>query len=132
MEFILHFKPLISLFLNITPDHLDRYETMEEYKSAKLKMIQNQSSDDMIVFNADDPCFENRFDEYPSTIIPFSLYKKENVIFCVNQSKIYTQENDKLIYLNEIALLGKHNLSNLLAAATVAHFMQIPNKHFEK
>ena len=132
MEFILHFKPLISLFLNITPDHLDRYETMEEYESAKLQMIQNQSSDDMIVFNADDPCFENRFDEYPSTIIPFSLYKKENVIFSVNQSKIYTQENDKLIYLNEIALPGKHNLSNLLAAATVAHFMQIPNKHIEK
>ena len=132
MEFILHFKPYISLLLNITPDHLDRYESMEEYKSAKFNMIQNQSSDDMIIFNADDPSFDNQFDGYPPVKISFSLYKKENAIFSVNQSKIYTKENDKLIYLNEIALAGKHNLSNLLAAATVAHFMHIPNKHIEK
>ena len=54
LEHIISFKPFISVFLNITPDHLDRYSNMQEYVNAKLKMIKNQTTEEHIVFNLDD------------------------------------------------------------------------------
>ena len=54
LEHIISFKPFISVFLNITPDHLDRYLNMEEYVNAKLNMIMNQTEKEHIIFNLDD------------------------------------------------------------------------------
>ena len=89
MEFLQHFRPYISVFLNISPDHLDRYDSMEDYISAKLKMTQNQTAEDIIIFNGDDPNFDDRFNNQSPVKIPFSLSKMEKTIFSVNQTKIY-------------------------------------------
>jgi len=132
MEFLQHFRPYISVFLNISPDHLDRYNSMEDYISAKLKMTQNQTAEDIIIFNGDDPNFDDRFNNQSPVKIPFSLSKMEKTIFSVNQTKIYTKEKENLIYLDEIALRGKHNLSNLLAASTAAHLLHVPNRCIQK
>ena len=128
MEFIEHFKPYIAIFLNITPDHLNRYPSMEEYINAKMNMWSQQTTEDFIVYNADDTILVEEIAESTSRKIAFGLGHHPEAIFQPNRTKIYTEEYATLIELNQLALPGKHNLANALAAATAAHLMGIPNK----
>ena len=128
MEFIVHFKPFISIFLNITPDHLDRYNSMKEYTAAKMNMCSNQSKDDFIVYNVEDNILVEEIAESTSRKIAFGLNYHPEAIFQPNRTKIYTQEHATLIQMEDISLPGKHNLSNALAAATAANIIGIPNK----
>lgn len=125
MEFIQHFKPFISLFLNLSPDHLNRYEDMDDYVSAKMNMWSNQTQDDFLVFNADDDLLAKRIAPANAKKIPFSLKSDKNVLFKLNATKIYDKEHATLINLDDIALPGKHNLSNYLGAATAATLLGI-------
>jgi len=125
MDFIQHFKPFISLFLNLSPDHLNRYEDMDDYVSAKMNMWSNQTQDDFLVFNADDDLLAKRIAPANAKKIPFSLKSDTNVLFKLNATKIYDQEHATLINLDDIALPGKHNLSNYLGAATAATLLGI-------
>jgi UDP-N-acetylmuramoylalanine--D-glutamate ligase len=125
MEFIQHFKPYISLFLNLTPDHLNRYDDMDDYVSAKMNMWSNQTHDDFLVFNADDEMLSERIAPAQATKIPFSLKSDSHVLFKLNDTKIYDKEHATLIKLDEIALPGKHNLSNYLGSATSASLLGI-------
>ena len=128
MEFITHFKPYIAIFLNITPDHLNRYPSMKEYIAAKMKMWSRQTAEDFIVYNADDTILVEEIAESTSRKIAFGLDHHPEAIFQPNRTKIYTEEHATLIEMNQLALPGKHNLANALAAATAAHLMGIPNK----
>lgn len=125
MEFIQHFKPIISLFLNLSPDHLNRYEDMDDYVSAKMNMWSNQTQDDFLVFNADDDQLAKRIAPANAKKISFSLKSDKNVLFKLNATKIYDKEHATLINLDDIALPGKHNLSNYLGAATAATLLGI-------
>ena len=127
MEQIIHFKPLISVFLNIAPDHLDRYPSIEEYIQAKLNMVKNQNENDHIIFNADDSVLCKKFNGVPSKTHSFSLAGKGDALFTMNATKIYDEEHATLIQLDKLALLGRHNLANALAAATAARLMGVPN-----
>jgi len=128
MEFIEHFKPYIAIFLNITPDHLNRYPSMKEYIAAKMKMWSRQTAEDFIVYNADDTILVEEIAESTSRKIAFGLGHHPKAIFQPNRTKIYTEEHATLIEMNQLALPGKHNLANALAAATAAHLMGVPNK----
>jgi len=128
MEFIEHFKPYISIFLNITPDHLNRYPSMKEYIAAKMNMWSRQTAEDFIVYNADDTILVEEIAESTSRKIAFGLDHHPEAIFQPNRTKIYTEEHATLIEMNQLSLPGKHNLANALAAATAAHLMGIPNK----
>jgi len=128
MEFIEHFKPYIAIFLNITPDHLNRYPSMKEYIAAKMKMWSRQTAEDFIVYNADDTILVEEIAESTSRKIAFGLGHHSKAIFQPNRTKIYTEEHATLIEMNQLALPGKHNLANALAAATAAHLMGVPNK----
>ena len=128
MEFITHFKPYIAILLNITPDHLNRYPSMKEYIAAKMKMWSRQTAKDFIVYNADDTILVEEIAESTSRKIAFGLGHHPEAIFQPNRTKIYTEEHATLIEMNQLALPGKHNLANALAAATAAHLMGIPNK----
>ena len=128
MEFITHFKPYISILLNITPDHLNRYPSMKEYIAAKMKMWSRQTAKDFIVYNADDTILVEEIAESTSRKIAFGLGHHPEAIFQPNRTKIYTEEHATLIEMNQLALPGKHNLANALAAATAAHLMGVPNK----
>ena len=121
MEFIIHFKPYISILLNITPDHLNRYQSMKEYISAKMNMWSNQTKNDFIVYNAKDNVLVEEIAESTSRNIAFGLDYHPEAIFQPNKTKIYTPEQDTLIKMDEISLPGKHNLSNALATLTAAH-----------
>ena len=127
MEFIIHFKPFISILLNITPDHLNRYTSMKEYIAAKMNMWSNQTKEDFIVYNANDNILVEEIAESTSKKIAFGLNYHPEAIFQPNRTKIYTHEHATLIQMDDITLPGKHNLSNVLAAATAAHIIGIPN-----
>ena len=128
MEFITHFKPYIAILLNITPDHLNRYPSMKEYIAAKMKMWSRQTAEDFIVYNADDTILVEEIAESTSRKIAFGLGHHPEAIFQPNRTKIYTEEHATLIEMNQLALPGKHNLANALAAATAAHLMGVPNE----
>ena len=128
MEFIEHFKPYIAIFLNITPDHLNRYPSMKEYIAAKMNMWSRQTAEDFIVYNADDTILVEEIAESASRKIAFGLGHHPKAVFQPNRTKIYTEEHATLIEMNQLALPGKHNLANALAAATAAHLMGVPNK----
>lgn len=125
MEFILHFKPYIALFLNLSPDHLNRYKDMDDYVSAKMNMWSNQTKDDFLVFNGDDDLLAKRIAPAKAKKIPFSLQSDPKSLFKLNATKIYDQKHATLINLDDIALPGKHNLSNYLGAATAATLLGI-------
>ncbi len=127
MEHIIHFKPFISIFLNITPDHLDRYASMDDYIKAKLNMIQNQDQSDHIVYNFDDPILNTKFDGVQPQTHGFSLLGTGETLFTMNATKIYDEAHATLIQLNQLALPGRHNLANALAAATAAKVLGVPN-----
>ena len=128
MEFIEHFKPYIAILLNITPDHLNRYPSMKEYIAAKMNMWSRQTAEDFIVYNADDNILVEEIAESISRKIAFGLRHHPEAIFQPNRTKIYTKEHATLIEMDQLALPGKHNLANALAAATAAHLMGVPNK----
>lgn len=125
MEFILHFKPYIALFLNLSPDHLNRYKDMDDYVSAKMNMWSNQTKDDFLVFNGDDDLLAKRIAPANAKKFPFSLQSDPKSLFKLNATKIYDQKHATLINLDDIALPGKHNLSNYLGAATAATLLGI-------
>ena len=124
LEFINQFRPLISVFLNISPDHLDRHRNMDEYIKTKLKMASNSKDDDKIVYNEDDDIFRDEFRDHNPNAIPFSI-KNKTKFFSVNKTKIYDERNEPFFSLDEILLKGKHNLSNLIASATVARILNV-------
>ena len=128
MEFIVHFKPFVSIFLNITPDHLNRYNSMKEYLAAKMNMWSNQSKDDFIVYNVEDNILVEEIAESTSRKIAFGLNYHPEAIFQPNRTKIYTQEHATLIQMDEILIPGQHNLLNSLAAATAANLIGIANQ----
>ena len=127
LEFIEQFRAMICVYLNISPDHLDRHENMDKYLKIKLKMIKNHKKDDTVVYNNDDPILDVAFNDYLLEKIPFSI-SNQTPFFGVNETKIYNENNEPYVFIVDIILKGKHNISNLLASATVAKLMNVDDK----
>lgn len=125
LEFIDTFHPFISIFLNISPDHLDRHKNFQNYLSAKLKLVENQTESDYIIFNADDPILAKELGRLNSHIVTFSPTEKTDNLFCIKDKKIINKEYATLIQLEKVGLPGQHNLYNLLGAASGAHCLGI-------
>lgn len=104
LETTKEFKPFISILLNIQPDHLERHKTMAEYIKQKAKIFQNQTGDDYLVYNIDDPQVAKMVKTAKAKLVPFSKSKKGIVTLDPSGIKIP----------------GRHNLENALAAAMAA------------
>lgn len=125
-----NFKPKIAVITNIVPDHLDRYDyKFENYIASKFRIVQNQTKDDYLIYDADDEVISEYLKKHPiqSTLLPFSLTKKvENGAYLDNDNIIITINNNKIIMpAKNIALDGKHNTKNAMAASTVSHLLKI-------
>ena len=131
MEFIRHFHPKISVFLNITPDHLDRHASMEEYISAKMAMCRNQNDSDTIIYNSDDPILTERLKHVPAKIKTFGMKTNPHHLFRVNAVNIYDETDNIFLKFDEITLPGPHNLANLIAAAIAAKIMSVPDDRIQ-
>ena len=130
LDDIYDFKPHIAVILNISPDHLDRYDyKFENYIASKFRIAENQTKADYLIYDADDEVLVSWLKSHPvkSTLLPFSLNKKvENGAYLENENIIITIDNNKIIMpTNNLALEGKHNVKNAMAASTVAHLLKI-------
>jgi UDP-N-acetylmuramoylalanine--D-glutamate ligase len=118
LELIDTFRPDISVFLNLTPDHLDRHYTLESYGAAKARIFENQTEADSAVLNADDPATT----EYaPSKPRVFWFSRKQRVAqgaFVRKDEIVFRHDgkDDPVLKLQDISLAGAHNVENVLAA----------------
>ena len=119
LELIEAFRPNISLFLNLTPDHLDRHRSMETYGGAKARIFENQTEEDAAILNADDPGV-TRYAPGGPRVYWFS--RKQRVAegsYLHGDNIIFRHEGaeETILTRAEIPLVGAHNLENVLAAA---------------
>ncbi|MEM5538776.1 UDP-N-acetylmuramoyl-L-alanine--D-glutamate ligase [Olleya sp. AS48] len=126
----INFKPNIAVITNIVPDHLDRYDyKFENYIASKFKITQNQTKEDYLIYDADDEVILQYINNnnIQATLLPFSLTKTiENGAYLDQDNIIITIDNNQIIMpTKNIALEGKHNTKNAMAASTVAHLLQI-------
>ncbi|WDV44181.1 UDP-N-acetylmuramoyl-L-alanine--D-glutamate ligase [Clostridiaceae bacterium M8S5] len=122
------FKPKISVFTNITPDHLKWHGSFENYMNAKKKIYANQDLYDYTVLNYDDKLLRNISDEINSNIIYFSTEEKiANGIYVDGNDIIVNIDghSKKLMKCNDIRIIGKHNLENSLAAIAVSWILGV-------
>ena len=132
MEFIEHFHPFISIFLNVSPDHLDRHKTFDNYLNAKLRLAENQTEGDFIIYNSDDQLLIRALKDHEAKKITFSPKYSETGFYNVNNSNIINKEYATLTQLENIGLPGQHNIYNLLAAASGAHCLGIQDAKIAK
>ncbi|MGV8905353.1 MAG: UDP-N-acetylmuramoyl-L-alanine--D-glutamate ligase [Acetobacterium sp.] len=125
LETIDIFRPKIAALLNLTPDHLDRHLTMENYLKAKARIFENQKLEDLLVLNADDPLVCGLAEKAISRKAAFSYKKVLDLgAWCLN-GEIYINDGKQTIFVcceDELGIVGPHNTMNALAALTMAYF----------
>lgn len=132
LDDIQNFKPHIAMVLNLSPDHLDRYEyTYQKYIDAKFTITKNQDPKDYFIYNEDDPMTTNWFQNHNTKAqkLPFSLNKKiENGAFSDHENINFHINSDTFkMKINELALTGKHNIANSMAAGIAGKLSKIKN-----
>ncbi len=130
------FRANIAILLNITPDHLDRYQNcMQNYVDAKLRIIRNQTSDDAFIYWNDDPVIRQELDKYDIKAVqyPFSELKEKGSIGYIEEGEYkiekptpFNMEQEKL------SLTGKHNIYNSLAAGIASNISGIKKEVIRK
>ena len=123
------FRANIAILLNITPDHLDRYDNdMQKYTDAKMRIVQNQTEEDAFIYWNDDPIISRELRKYgiKAKLCPFSILKKEGMIgyiadgqYVIEYPTPFNMEQESL------SLRGKHNMYNSLAAGIAARISGI-------
>ena len=122
LETIQKFKPWISVLLNVTPDHLDRHPTQEDYHAAKQRIFENQTDQDWMIVNADDPIVETLAIGAKARLCEFSLRREVTQGMYLDDGMVRGRLNGKsaiVIERSDIPMRGQHNVANALAAMTV-------------
>ena len=128
LETIEDFRPSVAAILNLTPDHIDRHGTFEEYKKAKYRITENQTAEDILILNRDDR--ETAADS-PETSARKACFTAESRSGCdtrVEDDQLWTSiggESTSVVRCREIAIKGPHNLQNAAAAVTVGAQFEI-------
>jgi UDP-N-acetylmuramoylalanine--D-glutamate ligase len=130
LEDIQQFRPDVAVLLNITPDHMDRYgHDMARYARTKFKITANQTSEDYFVYCQDDPATQTYFNQQPinSQQIPITIMNTLQEGGFIDQDNLHLklQDDDMSMSIYELALRGKHNLYNSMAAGISARTMHI-------
>ena len=133
LDNVYDFKADIAIITNITPDHLDRYDyNMENYVKAKFRITRNMSSDDCFIFCSDDEITIRHLDQIvmKAQKLPFSQqHEVEQGAFVKGDRMVVRYKEDECdMYLQELALGGRHNVYNSMAAAIAAKIMDIDNE----
>ena len=129
LETTLEFKPEISAILNITPDHLNRHHTMDCYAQVKMSITKNQDCSQTCVLNYEDEVLRKFGEEVKPKVVFFSSKQKlvegcyldgDDIIFAQNGNI------EKVINIDELNILGKHNYENVMAATAMAYSFGVP------
>lgn len=130
------FKADIAILLNITPDHLDRYEfKMQNYVDSKMRITRNQTEQDAFVFWNDDPIIKRELEKYDikAQMFPFSEFHEGDAIaYAEDEEYVIEKPTPFNMELEELALRGKHNLYNSLAAGITANIAGVSNEYIRK
>ncbi|MBP1640960.1 MAG: UDP-N-acetylmuramoylalanine--D-glutamate ligase [Bacteroidetes bacterium] len=127
-----NFKADVAILLNITPDHLDRYDyKFQNYIDSKFRIIQNQTAEDAFIYWNDDPVITAELEkrDIASNCVPFALEKKADEKAYIQNSNIVFNINDPFsIPQGELAIQGVHNLYNSMAAGLAADIINVKNE----
>lgn len=130
LDGIVNFAPHIAIITNITPDHLDRYHyKFENYINSKFKITENQTENDFLIYDADDEVITNwlKVNKVKATLLPFSIEKELEQGAYIKDNNIvikYKTEN-KIMSISTLALKGKHNAKNAMAAAMASSLLKV-------
>lgn len=124
------FRPHIAILTNITPDHLDRYDyRFENYIASKFRIAENQTEDDFFIYDSDDRVIVDWLESNPikSKLLPFSIERELNEGAFIKNDKIILKLTNETLEMttDTLALEGKHNLKNTMAAMTAAKLVSI-------
>ncbi len=129
LETTICFHPRIAAVLNITPDHMDRHRTMENYAAAKSMIFQNQGEDDYSIINWDDFLCRKLAENSKAKVVPFSRKAKLNFGCFISEEAIVIKDREgdpvRICMAEELPIPGDHNLENALAASAIAYFSGI-------
>ena len=131
-----NFRANIAILLNITPDHLDRYEfKFENYAAAKMRIVQNQTADDSFIYWNDDPVIKRELERYDIKAIqyPFSELKEKGSIAYIEEGQYKIEKPTPFnMEQEELALTGKHNIYDSLAAGIASNIAGIDKEVIRK
>ena len=132
LDDIQNFRPHISLLLNLSQDHLDQYNyNYEEYALAKFRITENQENDNFFIYNKDDEMSLSLLGklEIKAKMIPFSTKEKLKEGGFIDDDKIMVKLADEFsMKVEELSLVGNHNIANSLAASIAGKILQINNE----
>jgi len=124
LDGIQKFRSDVAILLNITTDHLDRYNNkLENYASSKFRITQNQTTEDVLIYNADDAMIEVLITKAKK--LPISLKTKQTEGGFYNNNEIIINLNNNTMTMQELALQGQHNIFNSMAAAMAARVFEV-------
>ncbi len=130
LAWIDRFAPEVAVILNLTPDHLDRYNSVEEYYQSKFAIVQNQQSHQALIRNEDDDLVREVFTKANSRIFGFSINHPLERGVWMGQDSIYHRDSEEtatpVVNVNQIKLLGRHNLANACAVIAAAACAELP------
>ncbi len=132
LDGIVNFAPHIAIITNITPDHLDRYDyKFENYINSKFRITENQTEEDFLIYDFDDEVIKKWLsknkDKVKATLLPFSLKKElEKGVFLKDENIVIKyKKEDTIMSISTLALKGKHNTKNAMAAAMAATLLKV-------
>ncbi|MDD6810823.1 MAG: UDP-N-acetylmuramoyl-L-alanine--D-glutamate ligase [Lachnospiraceae bacterium] len=129
LETIESFHPVVSAILNITPDHLNRHHTMENYIATKEKIAENQTKDDVCVLNYENEYTRAFGENCPAKVVYFSSARKLENGFYLEGEDIYQAQSgkeQKVMNIHDMNLVGMCNVENVMAAIAIAQAMNVP------
>lgn len=129
LETVHTFRPRISAILNITPDHLNRHHTMENYQQAKMRIAMNQGQDETCVLNYEDPVLRAFAGQTEARVVFFSSVQRlEEGMYLKGDEIVWAWDGVESVVCSttELQLIGRHNYENVMAAAAMAICYGVP------
>ncbi|KRO64999.1 MAG: UDP-N-acetylmuramoylalanine--D-glutamate ligase [Cryomorphaceae bacterium BACL11 MAG-121015-bin20] len=124
LDSIRNFRSDVAILLNVTPDHLDRYDyKLENYTASKFRITENQLATDFLIYNADDSLVNAI--QTKAKKLPISLIYEQKEGGYLNNNELIIKLNNQTMTIQELALQGKHNMFNSMAAAMAARVFEV-------
>lgn len=135
LETVWEFAPKVTAILNITPDHLDRHKTMENYIAVKERITKNQKAEDTCVLNYEDEVLRKFGEELPVQVVFFSSRRElERGLYLDGEMITYrtATETIPVVKVSEMKLVGSHNVENVMAAVAITYAMGVPMENIRE
>src|SRR5438094_1085072 len=129
LETIVDFHPSVAAVLNVTPNHLDRYDSLMDYAAAKLGIFRNQTTGDVAILNADDEIVSSWANGLRARVVQFSVKRELNAGLFLRGRELVsrTEEGERVLATrDEMRLRGTHNVENVLAAMAACQAFGLP------